>query len=80
MKIGNFIKELKHNSILLKIIDYKTNEIKFNDTLGTYIHSILRNKLDDKTILNIIPTKFKFIIFMIGDDMKIIFKDGEENE
>lgn len=64
---------------LLKIIDYKTNEIKFNDTLGTYIHSILRDKLDNKSILNIIPANSKFIIFMTSDNLEITFEEGEEN-
>lgn len=54
MTLIEFIKHLAHRSIKIRLYDLN-KKLVYEDTIGTYVHSIKRNIFDDCKIMELIP-------------------------
>lgn len=54
MNILDFISHIKHNSLSLEIRGMK-DKLLYSGDVGSYKHSVAKQKLDKKTIVCVIP-------------------------
>ena len=64
MKVFEFINHNKHNSVGLTIINYHNNECYFNNDIGVYKTSVIKNKINDRDIVYIEPVGNSFKVFV----------------
>lgn len=64
MKLFEFINHNKHNSVGLTIINFHTDECYFNNDIGVYKTSVIKDKINDRNIVYIEPCDNSFKVFV----------------